>query len=161
YFFLFSFWHVPFFSPRKLLSISPAASGRVPTNLATCAERGRGNRGRDPGGFRAALGREPGQGGPGVACRRRIRHKLMLGLGVVIAVIGLLTGGTALGLRSYQLTIRNFESKLAEIKEANELCEQIRKLANPGFAPSHVAADAALGDNLLKAEKELQDYQDK
>jgi len=35
-----------------------------------------------------------------VAFRWRIRHKLMLGLGLVVGIIALLLGGTLLGLLS-------------------------------------------------------------
>ena len=53
-----------------------------------------------------------GQGGRGVAGGWRIRHKLMLGMGLVGAIMALLLAGTLKGLASYQSTRRTIDSKL-------------------------------------------------
>jgi signal transduction histidine kinase len=95
-----------------------------------------------------------------VACRRRIRYKLMLAIGVVIALVGLLTGGTFLGLRSYQLTVRNFESKLLELDEANRLRLQVNKLYSSASDPSSQAPQQFM-ENLAGVRQKLQDYQQK
>jgi signal transduction histidine kinase len=63
-----------------------------------------------------------------VACQWRIRHKLMLGLGLVVAILALLLAGTLKGLSSYRATNKTFESKLAELKEANQLQGNVVKL---------------------------------
>jgi two-component system NtrC family sensor kinase len=49
-----------------------------------------------------------------VAGQWRIRHKLMLGLGLVVAVMALLLGGTVWGLLSYRETTNLMESKFNE-----------------------------------------------
>jgi two-component system, NtrC family, sensor kinase len=53
-----------------------------------------------------------------VAFRWRIRHKLMLGLGLVVAVIALLLGGTLYGLARFRTTMKSIDSKHAEWREA-------------------------------------------
>src|SRR5207237_336786 len=107
---------------EKLLSFCPAASGKVAPSKHLCLRIAKGAQwtgarkpGRDPGEkcgdrnrpltslpafavfpWRLIAGR--GHGGPGVAFRWRIRHKLMLGLGLVIGVMALLLAGTLYGL---------------------------------------------------------------
>src|SRR5947207_12328335 len=63
---------------------------------------------------RQPVSRGRGQGGRGVAFHWRIRHKLMLGLGLVVAIITVLLGGALYGLWSYRATMKSIESKLAE-----------------------------------------------
>ncbi len=50
-----------------------------------------------------------------MAFRWRIRHKLMLGLGLVVAIMALLVGGTLKGLTSYRATTRTMDRKLVEL----------------------------------------------
>jgi signal transduction histidine kinase len=66
-----------------------------------------------------------------VAFRWRIRHKLILGLGLVVAITLLLLAGTFKGLASYMATMKTVSSKLAELNEANEFKEAIQSLATP------------------------------
>src|SRR5207245_7487558 len=68
---------------------------------------------------------------PGVAFRWRILHKLILGLGLVVAFTLLLLAGTFKGLASYMTTMKTVSSKLAELNEANEFKETIQSLATP------------------------------
>jgi two-component system, NtrC family, sensor kinase len=70
-----------------------------------------------------------GQGGPGVAGAWRIRHKLMLGLGLVVAIIALLLLGTYKGLASYLATVKTMDSKVSELKAAYELKNAIAIMA--------------------------------
>ena len=69
-----------------------------------------------------------GQGGRGVAGNWRIRHKLLLGLALVMGVMGLLLAGTLKGLASYRATMRTIENKLDELAEANRLRDAIKVL---------------------------------
>jgi signal transduction histidine kinase len=66
-----------------------------------------------------------------VACTWRIRHKLILGLSLVVAIMGLLLGGTLYGLASYRSAMGTCGSKLEELDEAVKLKEEIRKLNGP------------------------------
>jgi two-component system NtrC family sensor kinase len=73
-----------------------------------------------------------------VAYRWRIRHKLILGLGMVVAITALLLAGTYKGLASYMATMKTMGSKLAELSEANDFKESVQDLAtrtNPGLSP--------------------------
>src|SRR6185312_8249603 len=56
-------------------------------------------------------------GGCSVARRRRLRHKLMLGLALVVGSVGLLLGGTVYGYRAYLNSIHTSEAKLYELKQ--------------------------------------------
>src|SRR5690349_2204712 len=89
---------------KNLLSICGTPFGRVPRRT-TCQRGatgcGYGTRARHA----VRVARCPGAGrGPrraGVASQWRIRHKLMLGLGLVVAIMALLVGGTLRGLWPY------------------------------------------------------------
>src|SRR5262245_57579093 len=67
----------------------------------------------------AAQGR--GQGGRRVACKWRIRHKLMLGIGLVVGIMAFLLVGTLQGLFAYRDTMRSIDSKLEELIAANDI----------------------------------------
>ena len=47
---------------------------------------------------------------------RRLRHKLMLGLALVVGSVGLLLGGTAYGFRAYLNTVKTTERKIDELQ---------------------------------------------
>src|SRR5258708_35369079 len=70
-----------------------------------------------------------GQGGTDVGCAWRIRHKLILGLGLVVAIIALLLVGTYKGLASYMSTTKTMQSKLLELTKAYDLKSAIAALA--------------------------------
>ena len=53
--------------------------------------------------------------------RWRIRHKLLLGVALVVAVLALLLGGTLRGLWSYYVTTNTIRAKLHELSAAEEL----------------------------------------
>lgn len=53
--------------------------------------------------------------------RWRIRHKLIIGLGLVMGIIAMLLVGTLYGLASYRATMKSIDSKLAELREAEAL----------------------------------------
>ncbi len=58
----------------------------------------------------------------------RIRHKLILGLGLVAGIIALLLAGTLKGLESYSSTRKSIESKLAELHAARSLHDRVKEL---------------------------------
>ena len=66
-----------------------------------------------------------------MACTWRIRHKLMLGMGLVVAIMALLLGGTLYGLASYRFAMGTCVRKLNEMEKAEALKEEIRKLRLP------------------------------
>lgn len=60
-----------------------------------------------------------------MAGRWRIRHKLMFGLGLVVAIIALLLVGSLWGLLSYTQTMKSIGSKVAEQSRAEDLRSRI------------------------------------
>src|SRR6185437_14400352 len=64
----------------------------------------------------------------GVAPRWRIRHKLMLGLGLVVATMALLLGGTVFGLWSYYLDMNSLRIKTSQLKLAEEFKSAVSDL---------------------------------
>ncbi|MBX9584303.1 MAG: HAMP domain-containing histidine kinase [Gemmataceae bacterium] len=52
---------------------------------------------------------------------RRLRHKLMLGLGLVVGSVGLLLAGTLYGLNAYLTTVKTTERKVYELQHLNIL----------------------------------------
>jgi two-component system NtrC family sensor kinase len=61
-----------------------------------------------------------------VARPRRLRHKLMLGLALVVGSVILLLAGTLYGINSYQTTVRTTERKLEELQLVNILIETLK-----------------------------------
>jgi two-component system NtrC family sensor kinase len=57
----------------------------------------------------------------GVASRWRIRHKLMLGLALVVATMVLLLGGTVRGLWSYYLDMNSLRAKTSQLRLAEDV----------------------------------------
>jgi signal transduction histidine kinase len=68
------------------------------------------------------------QGDRDVAFRWRIRHKLMLGLGLVVGLIALLLAGSLYGLASFRNTMKSIESKNREQGEASTLKASVNQL---------------------------------
>ena len=60
-----------------------------------------------------------------MASQWRIRHKLMLGLVLVVGIMALLLGGTLRGLWSYYATVNLIRWKLEEQQQAEKLKEAI------------------------------------
>lgn len=84
-----------------------------------------------------------------MAVRWRIRRKLQLGLGVVVALIALILGGTLQGLGAFTATVKTADSKLAEIHAAQELRLAVAALRTPP------AGGAELRDEDLRLRKLL------
>jgi two-component system, NtrC family, sensor kinase len=66
-----------------------------------------------------------------VALRWRIRHKLMLGLFLVVGLMALLLGGTLRGLWSYYITTGLIRAKTNELKASDDLKVDIAILVSP------------------------------
>jgi len=63
-----------------------------------------------------------------VAFRWRIRHKLLLGLGMVVGIIALLLLGTLQGLAAFTETVNTADSKVVELHLAEDLKRSIGSL---------------------------------
>ena len=57
--------------------------------------------------------------------RRRLRHKLMLGLTLVVGSVMLLLGGTLYGINAYLTTVKTTERKLEELQVVNILIKTL------------------------------------
>jgi two-component system NtrC family sensor kinase len=75
-----------------------------------------------------------------LACTWRIRHKLMLGMGLVVAIMALLLGGTLYGLASYRAAMGTCVRKLHEMEKAENVKEEIRKLRGASHVDGHRAS---------------------
>jgi signal transduction histidine kinase len=69
-----------------------------------------------------------------VASRWRIRHKLLLGLGLVVCIMALLLGGTLLGLYSYYVTMITIRAKFQEKTAADAVKSAVIELIAPDNA---------------------------
>ena len=58
--------------------------------------------------------------------RRRLRHKLMLGLVLVAGSVGLLAVGTLYGIYAYYTSVKTTDRKLGEINIVNVLIETLK-----------------------------------
>ncbi|MSQ96483.1 MAG: sensor histidine kinase [Gemmataceae bacterium] len=91
-----------------------------------------------------------------MACTWRIRHKLILGLSLVVAIMALLLGGTLYGLASYRSAMGTCESKLEELKLAVRVKEEIRRL--PGPYPDRGQRGWLIQAQIPKIKAALNDY---
>jgi signal transduction histidine kinase len=97
-----------------------------------------------------------------VALRWRIRHKLLLGLGVVVGIIAILLAGSLQGLAAFTATVKTADSKLVELNSAEEFYRCVGTLKAPA-APDLTIDDYAdkVHAKLATAEKILADYDQK
>ena len=86
-----------------------------------------------------------------MACKWRIRHKLMLGIGLVVGIMAFLLVGTLKGLFAYRDTMRSIDSKLVELIEANDLRAELEVLHD-----QKVLTDLVV--KIPKARVQLQEY---
>jgi signal transduction histidine kinase len=93
-----------------------------------------------------------------LACQWRIRHKLMLGLGLVVGLVGVLLAGALKGLASYRATVSMFDSKLVELHAVRELKAQL--LLIPSLQPGLVIP-SEVKPRVAAARLALTSYQDK
>lgn len=62
---------------------------------------------------------------------RRLRHKLMLGLGLVVASVGLLLAGTLYGIQAYMSTVQTTERKLNEVQYSTVVINTLAAIDKP------------------------------
>jgi len=93
-----------------------------------------------------------------VASQWRIRHKLILGLGLVVAIMALQLAGTLKGLMSYQTTIRTIGGKWVELDKVHDLREAAKLLAESGT--NRITEAPEFKDRLQNARKKLADYKE-
>lgn len=86
-----------------------------------------------------------------MACKWRIRHKLMLGIGLVVGIMAFLLVGTLKGLFAYRDTMRSIDSKLVELIEANDLRAELEVLQTKQVL-------SELVENITKAKVQLNEY---
>jgi signal transduction histidine kinase len=99
-----------------------------------------------------------------VAAQWRIRHKLLLELGLMVAVMALVLAGTVRGLWAYYQTTDAIKAKHAELKAAEEFKDAVAALISPdslrGFArfPAGVKLEVQKARDLLdRFARQLQD----
>jgi signal transduction histidine kinase len=90
-----------------------------------------------------------------LACRWRIRHKLILGLTVVVAIMGVLLFGTLKGLESYKVTMNLFDSELQQLNLLGSL-KEIQQQLPPGDAP--LARPRDVRTQIALAQKKLEEF---
>jgi signal transduction histidine kinase len=95
-----------------------------------------------------------------VAVRWRIRHKLMIGLALVVAIMSLQLAGTFRGLYSYNTTIKSIESKLTELDKAKDIVEITGRFLTPEVRGEEMDDRKRLEDEITEARKKLTAYQD-
>lgn len=71
-----------------------------------------------------------------MACSWRIRHKMALGMALVVGIMGVLLTGTMKGLAGYRFSMRAIQSKLAEQEKAYDLKEAINHLLTVKDGPN-------------------------
>jgi two-component system NtrC family sensor kinase len=101
----------------------------------------------------------PRQGGRGVAWQWRIRHKLMLGLGLVFGLMALLLGGTLNGLLFNMRTMKSIESKLREQLKACDLGEKVNALSISDQNITSADELAQFRSRVSKARTALDEYE--
>jgi two-component system, NtrC family, sensor kinase len=83
----------------------------------------------------------------------RIRHKLMLGIGLVVGIMGFLLVGALAGLSSLRHTMRSIDSKLQELREANDLRADLQVIASLSDVPAF-----ELSNKAILARDQLREY---
>src|SRR5947209_7536832 len=94
-----------------------------------------------------------------VAMRWQIRHKLLLGLGMVVGIIALLLVGTIQGLTAFLAAAKTSDSKLAELRKAEDLkiaLDDVNKPADAGLTLDE--DEVRLKRKLTQAESALDEY---
>lgn len=95
-----------------------------------------------------------------MAYQWRIRHKLLLGLGLVESLTGLLLAGTLIGLLSYHWTMKSIRSKLSELNAAETLKETVSDLASRRLDPMKFEQLCELKERITKAREDLNAYEE-
>jgi two-component system, NtrC family, sensor kinase len=94
-----------------------------------------------------------------VAARWRIRHKLMLGLGLVGGALALVLAGALQGLLSYYASMKSIDSKLGELTAADHLQFTLVELSPPD--PRQPGAVEQFRQRTRAVHLALEQYQDR
>ena len=95
-----------------------------------------------------------------MATHWRIRHKLLLGLGLTVAVLALLVGGTLRGLWSYYVTTDTIRAKNDELKAAEVFRDEVAVLTAPDSLKSFRHEPDGVPPARLKAARTLADFEE-
>jgi signal transduction histidine kinase len=71
-----------------------------------------------------------------LACQWRIKHKLLLGLGLVVGILALMVAGSLKGLASYRATMQSIDSKLYELHELQALLSSLKSAPEASRNPA-------------------------
>lgn len=89
---------------------------------------------------------------------RRLRHKLMLGLGLIVASVALLLGGALYGIRAYLTTTQTTERKLKEVEYATVVINVLASIDR--YEPRALSAEYKhIRDQALWARASIDQYQ--
>ncbi len=91
-----------------------------------------------------------------MAAQWRIRHKLLLGLGLMVGVMLLVLGGAVRGLWAYYVTTGAIRAKHEELKAAENFKEAVAELVSPASL-EHLAALPAEARSAVQKPRELLD----
>ena len=101
-----------------------------------------------------------GKGRSVVASRWRIRHKLLLGLGLVVLLMAVLLSGTLRGLWAYYTTTNSIRSKLQELFAAEKLKVSVGELISPDNTARMLKEPAVLPAEIRKVREDIDAYGD-
>jgi signal transduction histidine kinase len=101
------------------------------------------------------------QGVEGVAFRWRIRHKLMLGLALVLGINAMLLGGTIYGLAKFRATVRSMDSKNAELVQAHLFRVALTNLKSMAEKSDDRGMRSELLQRIPEVQQALRDYEDR
>jgi len=90
-----------------------------------------------------------------VASQWRIRHKLMLGLGLVVTTMVLLLGGTVFGLWSYYLDMNSLRVKTSQLKKAQDVRAAVSDIATLAERHKYTHAEEPAEPKAAQEEGEL------
>jgi len=93
-----------------------------------------------------------------VASQWRIRHKLLLGLALVMANMAMLLGGSLWGLLSYSSTMKSIDSKQDEQSKAEDVCRSVGELSRIEPKPPPPEQPKVLLAKLELAKEALEQY---
>ena len=96
-----------------------------------------------------------------MASRWRIRHKLLLGLGLVVLLMTVLLSGTLRGLWAYYATTNSIRGKLHELFAAEELKASVSELVSPENTTRMVDHPATVSAEIRKVRENLNAYSEK
>jgi signal transduction histidine kinase len=86
----------------------------------------------------------------------RIRHKLIIGLGLVVGILALMVAGSLKSLLSYDYTMKCINSKVAELVASTTLTDAVHNLDTCNRGENE---ENALRDRIGRAERALEDYE--